>query len=322
MLGESTNIAIFHRFVELCNEKNPDLIYDIFAADFIGRFEHITVRGPHEWLNKIYEPIIQAIPDLQLSIEDMVSRDDLVISRWIAKGTFKKMLFGVSPTNQTIEFAGSSWHKFSNEKICEHWNYWNMSYLMRVLQTEIKTLRGIIPICSFCKKIRNDKGYWDQVEVYVKGHTHADFSHSFCPECAKKHYPEYFENKVATSKLSYKINPDQNLILSHRRGVSSIKDIIKCCDEVYSDPLFRKGMNDIIDLSNAYVNIDYDQVKPLGEYMKNIEKDRGKCKIAVVTNDDPVFGIINILKTLTEDSIINVTPFKSYEEAMAWVTAS
>ena len=57
-------------------------------------------------------------------------------------------------------------------------------------------------------------------------------------------------------------------------------------------------------------------------YMKNIEKDRGKCRIAVVTNDDPVFGVINILKTLTEDSIINVTPFKSHEEAMAWVTAN
>ncbi len=56
---------------------------------------------------------------------------------------------------------------------------------------EVKTLRGIIPICSFCKKIRDDKGYWSQVEVYVKKHSEADFSHSLCPECAKKHYPEF-----------------------------------------------------------------------------------------------------------------------------------
>ena len=54
---------------------------------------------------------------------------------------------------------------------------------------EVKTLRGILPICSFCKKIRNDKGYWDQVEVYVRQHTDADFSHSFCPDCMAKHYP-------------------------------------------------------------------------------------------------------------------------------------
>ena len=46
---------------------------------------------------------------------------------------------------------------------------------------EVKTLRGILPICSFCKKIRDDKGYWNQVEVYVKNRSDADFSHSICP---------------------------------------------------------------------------------------------------------------------------------------------
>jgi phosphoserine phosphatase RsbU/P len=60
---------------------------------------------------------------------------------------------------------------------------------------EIKTLRGIIPICSFCKKIRDDKGYWNQIEVYVKKHSEADFSHSYCPECAKIHYPDLFKRK-------------------------------------------------------------------------------------------------------------------------------
>lgn len=55
---------------------------------------------------------------------------------------------------------------------------------------EVKTLRGILPICSFCKKIRDDKGYWDQVEVYVRDRTDADFSHSICPDCMAKHYPE------------------------------------------------------------------------------------------------------------------------------------
>ncbi len=57
---------------------------------------------------------------------------------------------------------------------------------------EIKTLRGILPICSFCKKIRDDKGYWEQVEVYIHKHSEADISHSICPECLKKHYPEKF----------------------------------------------------------------------------------------------------------------------------------
>ncbi len=64
--------------------------------------------------------------------------------------------------------------------------------------SEIKTLKGIVPICSFCKKIRDDKGYWEQVEVYVHDHSYADFSHSICPDCLRIHYPDLEDsNKVA-----------------------------------------------------------------------------------------------------------------------------
>jgi DNA-binding NtrC family response regulator len=59
--------------------------------------------------------------------------------------------------------------------------------------TKIKTLSGLLPICSFCKKIRDDKGYWNQIEVYVREHSDANFSHSICPECAKKHYPNLYK---------------------------------------------------------------------------------------------------------------------------------
>jgi YesN/AraC family two-component response regulator len=57
---------------------------------------------------------------------------------------------------------------------------------------EIKTLQGILPICSFCKKIRDDKEVWTQLENYISEHTDARFSHSFCPDCARKMYPKYF----------------------------------------------------------------------------------------------------------------------------------
>ena len=56
---------------------------------------------------------------------------------------------------------------------------------------KIKVLRGIIPICASCKKIRDDKGYWSQIESYIKEHSEADFTHSICPDCAKKLYPEF-----------------------------------------------------------------------------------------------------------------------------------
>ncbi|MDZ7831428.1 MAG: response regulator [Desulfobacterales bacterium] len=56
---------------------------------------------------------------------------------------------------------------------------------------EIKTLSGLLPICSHCKQVRDDKGYWSQIESYISAHSDAHFSHSICPECAKKHYPEF-----------------------------------------------------------------------------------------------------------------------------------
>ena len=56
---------------------------------------------------------------------------------------------------------------------------------------EIKTLSGLIPICSSCKKVRDDTGYWQQVEVYVRDHTSAEFTHGLCPDCLKKLYPDF-----------------------------------------------------------------------------------------------------------------------------------
>ena len=57
---------------------------------------------------------------------------------------------------------------------------------------EVKTLRGILPICSYCKKIRDDEGYWNQVEDYVRKRSDANFSHGICPSCIKKHFPEEY----------------------------------------------------------------------------------------------------------------------------------
>ena len=56
---------------------------------------------------------------------------------------------------------------------------------------EVKTLSGFLPICASCKKIRDDKGYWNQIEAYITEHSEAEFSHGICPECCKKLYPDF-----------------------------------------------------------------------------------------------------------------------------------
>ena len=69
-------------------------------------------------------------------------------------------------------------------------------HLIRELQeslAKVKLLSGLLPICASCKKIRDDKGYWRQVETYLLEHSEAKFTHGICPECGKKLYPEYYD---------------------------------------------------------------------------------------------------------------------------------
>jgi PAS domain-containing protein len=66
---------------------------------------------------------------------------------------------------------------------------------LRMALDEIRTLRGFIPICSHCKNIRDDQGYWRKVEQYIEDNSQVQFSHSICPDCMEKLYPEYFNEK-------------------------------------------------------------------------------------------------------------------------------
>jgi hypothetical protein len=71
-------------------------------------------------------------------------------------------------------------------------NSQRVEFDLRASMEEIRTLRGIIPICSVCKKIRDDQGLWNQIEEYISGHSEAEFTHGICPECMKNLHPELF----------------------------------------------------------------------------------------------------------------------------------
>ncbi|MCK5228541.1 MAG: PAS domain S-box protein [Desulfobulbaceae bacterium] len=68
------------------------------------------------------------------------------------------------------------------------------------LQEEIKVLKGFLPICASCKKIRDDKGYWTQIESYIREHSEAEFSHGICPECAQKLYPGFYDKRTKSDR--------------------------------------------------------------------------------------------------------------------------
>lgn len=74
-----------------------------------------------------------------------------------------------------------------------------ISELRQALQ-EVKVLSGLLPICASCKKIRNDEGYWEQIESYIGSRSKAEFSHGICPECSSKLYPELLNKKTETDE--------------------------------------------------------------------------------------------------------------------------
>jgi AmiR/NasT family two-component response regulator len=63
----------------------------------------------------------------------------------------------------------------------------------------VKALKGLLPMCASCKKIRDDKGYWEGVETYIKKHADVEFSHGLCPDCIARLYPEYKPKKSSSS---------------------------------------------------------------------------------------------------------------------------
>ncbi len=66
---------------------------------------------------------------------------------------------------------------------------------------EVKALQGLLPICSHCKEVRDDQGYWASVEDYLASHTDLAFSHGVCPGCLKQHYPQTYERMRAAGDV-------------------------------------------------------------------------------------------------------------------------
>ncbi|MBC8277829.1 MAG: hypothetical protein H8E46_06330 [FCB group bacterium] len=65
---------------------------------------------------------------------------------------------------------------------------------------KVKLLTGMLPICANCKKVRDDQGYWLQVEEYITDHSEAQFSHGICPDCLKELYPEFYQSRFGDSQ--------------------------------------------------------------------------------------------------------------------------
>lgn len=90
------------------------------------------------------------------------------------------------------------WSHISEFPPMPGWKSWKVGVDITELKTaqiRVKVLSGLLPICSNCKKIRDDTGYWNRIEAYIHDHSEADFTHGICPTCSRELYPELYEDK-------------------------------------------------------------------------------------------------------------------------------
>jgi DNA-binding NtrC family response regulator len=136
-----------------------------------------TNRGAFSYLVKPYDA-----DQLMLQIK-------LALEKQKAHETIAQHIIGVERMNVQLSEANAELIKEIAERKRVEEERERLIVELKEALNKIKTLSGLLPICMDCKKIRNDKGYWEQIEVYIRDRSEADFSHSICPECMKKRYP-------------------------------------------------------------------------------------------------------------------------------------
>ncbi|MBN2038101.1 MAG: hypothetical protein JW768_15275 [Chitinispirillaceae bacterium] len=122
-------------------------------------------------------------------------------------GFFPELWYGNKALAITISpFPGGAIitsQDITEQKIAEHDRLKLIEKLQQALG-ELETLRGLLPICACCKKIRDDQGYWNHIESYLRKHTLADFTHTLCPECVRQYYPDLWKKMEAGSGTGIK----------------------------------------------------------------------------------------------------------------------
>jgi len=147
-----------------------------------------------------YQPVHECLKDLKIGpYTDLgkITLYDVIKKYWHVLSMISVLIIMLAGStavfirlNRTIRESNKklSFEISERERLFEQVKEKNES--LQKAMSEIKTLRGILPICSHCKKIRDDKGYWSRIESYIHMHSGAEFSHGICPECAKKYYPD------------------------------------------------------------------------------------------------------------------------------------
>lgn len=149
---------------------------------------------------KMIEKILDVYCDPAAALErikEVVSKRQPIKGEEIALCNGRTYTVDFIPIMVDQKWCGRLWHHtdITDRKQAEEEKVKLVANLTEALN-QVKKLSGFLPICSSCKKIRDDQGYWRQVEEYIREHSEAEFSHGICPECAEKLYPEYYKDET------------------------------------------------------------------------------------------------------------------------------
>ncbi len=188
-------------------DESVDIIWSLFLPD-------MKVNYVSQSVERIYGRTVRSFNENPMLWAEIVHPDDKEISQaswtqWVKEGSTVRECRIVRPDGGIVWIIDKCKTVYDDKgtpirvdgfvrditdrKNVEHERDQLNEKLLSALE-KIKTLEGIIPICSKCKKIRDDKGYWEQVETYMYQHSDANLSHGFCPHCLEKHYPGYRMN--------------------------------------------------------------------------------------------------------------------------------
>ncbi|MBF0558646.1 MAG: PAS domain-containing protein [Nitrospirae bacterium] len=161
-------------------------------------FQNLLGYGPDDISHlTIYDLVAHPKDDIDAKIQQMINMDKY----FIGERNYRKKdgtLLSVEASASHIRHKGRSvfflvFRDISQRKQLEREREKLILELQAAL-ANVRQLSGLLPICAGCKKIRDDGGYWQQIESYIREHSEAKFTHGFCPECLTKLYPEYYDN--------------------------------------------------------------------------------------------------------------------------------
>ncbi|MGD1046812.1 MAG: PAS domain-containing protein [Bacteroidota bacterium] len=188
-LSEAAHDMIFivsrDDLVEYVNTSAAGLFHqrpeEIIGKTRASLFPPEASRGQQRFLQNVFETGMPKYVESKTELIDQVT--------WL--GTWLVPL--LDDIGQVTGVMGVA-RDITNQKWLEEDKQKLLNKLQKAL-TQIKTLSGLLPICSVCKKIRDDKGYWKQVEDYIQNHTDVTFTHGVCPDCFPKLYPDFDSTK-------------------------------------------------------------------------------------------------------------------------------